>query len=1108
MADLCVPNTHARFRVSRIQAGRVLLTMLMIVCVSGNVSLKAQESDNVVHWRFNGSLQAESEHSVNALQSQGGSTSSTGGRFVTAEEIPGVVDGALALNVAPEDVSYLSAAPDAAWDFDDEYTIAAWIHPTAVNGWGRLALRWSSAPNYSFHVAIHDGLASLFHCQEDGEYLSCEGGSVNPNRWHHLVALARVDEANPSQSTLEVYLDGQLVATTPFDGTIRRLTSERLGIGDSVGAPSASSRFRGYLDDLTFWDRALTTEEIKTAYDERAGFLAEYEAELERIEAAARAERFARLQSLGFDSIVFAERSPGRDPSGHYYANFGYSCIDPDYWIHGADGGRLLKLNLRTGELDSLIDDPAGAVRDPQVHYDAQKILFCYRKGGTHNYNLYEINTDGTGLRQLTSGPWDDVEPTYLPDGGIAFCSTRCKRYIGCWLAPSATLHRCDGDGSNIRLLSSGNFTENTPAVLADGRILYTRWEYVNRDPVSFHHLWTMNPDGTRPTAFYGNMHLGGVFIDAKPIPDSDRVLLIASPGHGRNEHAGPVATVTSREGPDVKSAMEYLTQASDFRDPYPVSELEYLVARGNSILYVRADGTSDVLYEGARMLHEPMPIRVREREEIVAPEVDFTASTGTLLLQDVYSGRSMAGVERGSVTHLLVLEDLPKPANFHGGGSQPIGHGVTSTLKRVLGTVPVEPDGSALFEVPASRSIYFAALNSEGRSIKQMRSFVTLQPGETTSCVGCHDSRGESPRNMSGHICDALAREPSRIEPFENVPSVIDFPRDVQPILDRRCIECHDAVTCEGGVVLTGDHGPVFSLSYYELLLHWQVKDTYDDPRHGSGRQPGNDRPYTTYSSASPLMDKIEREHYDVELTDQERLIIRLWIDAGVQYPGTYAAYGTGQIGGCWGNNEPVRVMADAWPDTPAAVDAIERRCGACHPSNQLPRHVTARIPLDSWGDMLSWTRPLSRYSRHRLFNLSQPEESLILLASLSESEGGYAKSLDENVAAAVVPEDRSRPPVPFVHPIVFEDRSDPDFQAVLAHITAASAKLEEIKRFDMPGFLPNEHYVREMKRYGILPAALDVTVTPINVYETDEAYWRSFWHQPIFSDHAAIAQ
>jgi len=1054
----------------------------------------------VAHWSFDGSLGDTAGSDRDDLVARDGRREEMSARFVAADQLPGVSGAAVALGAEPGDAAYLTGAASGDVQLGPNYTIEAWIHPTQVGGWNRLVLRWGGPPNYVYHLAIHNGQASLYHNQANGEYLFAEGGRVVEDRWYHLAAVARCDGQTPAGSTLSVYLNGRRVGTTPFDGTIKNVETECLGIGDSASGPSGSCRYRGYLDELAIWNRALDAEEIVAHYAVRAESLRRLELVWRKQEIAKRAEVFARFQKRGVEEIVFAERAPGRDPAGHYYANFGYSCIDPTYWIHGADGGKLCKLNLRTGELMLLVDDPEGAVRDPQIHYDADKILFSYRKSGSHHYNLYEINTDGTDLRQITDGPWDDIEPTYLPDGDLMFCSTRCKRYIGCWLAQTAVLHRSDATGENIRMVSSGSFTENTPAVLPDGRVLYTRWEYVNRDPVSFHHLWTINSDGTGQMVYYGNMHLGGVFIDAMPIPGTDSIVLTNSPGHGRNEHIGYVATAAAKSGPDTKSGMRNISSSADFRDPFPLSADAFLVARGNQILLMNNQGETEVLYTSDQMVHEPRAIVRRHREKTAAAEADLAKTTGTVILGDIYSGRNVDGIERGAIKKLLVLEDLPKPANFHGGGSQPIGHGVTSTLKRILGTVPVEPDGSASFEVPALRSIYFVALDENDRSVKQMRSFVTLQPGEMLGCVGCHEPRTQAAGTGGQAALTALVRAPSQIEPIDDVPEIMDFPRDVQPILDRHCVECHNHDRRDGDVVLTGDRGPVFSLGYYSLFLHWQVKDTGGHPGHGSGRQPGNDRPYSAYSSASPLVNKIDGEHHDVQLSVMEKKTIRLWIDAGAQYPGTYAAYGTGQIGGCWGNNRPVRVMADAWPSTAPARDAVQRRCGSCHPNGQMPQFVTDRIPLDTWGDMLSWTRPLSRYSRHRLYNLSRPETSLILLSSLSRDAGGYAEGKPVSIGGDVKPaaEDRSRPPQPIVHPIVFTDTSDPDYQKILAHIEAAQQTLKEIKRFDMPGFKPNEHYVREMKRYGVLAESFHLASDPINVYATDEAYWRSLWHRP----------
>ena len=186
-------------------------------------------------------------------------------------------------------------------------------------------------------------------------------------------------------------------------------------------------------------------------------------------------QKFLAGPMQGVEDIVFAVRIPGRD---HWYVTFGnyadhledartrgFKFEDGVYWGYG-EGGRLCRMNLRTGALKVLLADPKGGVRDPQVYYDGQKILFAYRKGGEHPYHLYEINTDGSGLRQLTDGPDDDIEPTYCPDGSIIFSSSRCRRFVNCWHTRVSTLYRCDADGKNVRMLSSNNDHDNTPWLL------------------------------------------------------------------------------------------------------------------------------------------------------------------------------------------------------------------------------------------------------------------------------------------------------------------------------------------------------------------------------------------------------------------------------------------------------------------------------------------------------------------------------------------------------------------------------------------------------------------------------------------------------------------
>ena len=431
-----------------------------------------------------------------------------------------------------------------------------------------------------------------------------------------------------------------------------------------------------------------------------------------------------RLLDAGVEEIVFAVRQNGVD--GHWYANFGYYSTDENRKTY-RDGGQLVRLNLKTGEKKLLVDDPKGGVRDPVVHYDAKKILFSYRPGGSEHYHLYEIQIDGTGLKQLTDGDCDDIEPCYLPDGDIVFVSSRCNRFVSCWLTSVAILYRCDAEGKNVHAISGNIEHDNTPWVLPDGRIIYQRWEYVDRSQVHYHHLWTANPDGTGQMVYYGNLNPGTLMIDARPIPGTQKVVAIFSPGHGINEHRGAVVIVDPSLGPDHKESAQYLpaARANVFRDPWAFSENLIMASVDHRIVLLVDKDKQETLYELPQELcelglqiQEPRPLVCRQRERVIPKRTSPETSTGQLILADVYEGRSMEGVKRGEVKKLLVLEQLPKPVNYTG-GMDPLTYGGSFNLERIVGTVPVEPDGSAYMEVPAMRPLFFVALDENDMAIK-----------------------------------------------------------------------------------------------------------------------------------------------------------------------------------------------------------------------------------------------------------------------------------------------------------------------------------------------------------------------------------------------------
>ena len=773
--------------------------------------------------------------------------------------------------------------------------------------------------------------------------------------------------------------------------------------------------------------------------------------------------------------VIFCTRLGYDDP--HWYANIGYYCENDQRKAYTGNGkpeiSRLYKWNVRSGATAVLLDPAGGSIRDPQVHYEGEKILFSYRKTGTDFYHLYEVQVDGVNLRQLTFGAFDDYEPTYLPDGGIAFVSTRCQRWVNCWTTQVGVIYRCDGDGTHVRLLSANTEHDNTPWVLPDGRLLYTRWEYVDRSQVEFHHLWTMNPDGTGATVFYGNMRPNIVMIDAKPVPGTDKVVASFSPGHGVTEHAGIATLLTSTKGPDAPAAAHPLHQGKLTRDPYPLTENCVLAARDNELVLLDGSGRTEVLYRhsGPGLLHEPRPLVSRPREALIPSRTEPREPTGRMVLADVYRGRNLPGVKRGDIKKLLLLESLPKQVNFSGGPDLISWLG-TFTLERVLGTVPVEEDGSAYFEVPAERQVFFVALDDQDLSVKRMQSFTSAMPGEVVGCVGCHEPRIEAPANRSAAPLQALRRPPSKIQRFNGLPDVLDFPRDIQPILDRHCVGCHSTERREGGVLLVGDLGPTWSLSFFSLFAHRQVADG----RNGLGNQP----PRTIGSSASALLKKVDGSHYQIKVSPQEWRTLWLWIESGAPYAGTYAAL----------RNEHTQSLPGAALGqlfgTQGAV--LQRRCFSCHSkkakpdgSMSLPFDEEARRqnrgglrrPMGAYERIVVEHDPVARFGWNALFNFTRPAQSPLLLGPLAKEAGGFGSC-----------------------GTVFKDPKDPDYQSLLAAIERGKAILDAEPRYATANFRPNAQYLREMKKYGIVPNDFDPTQQPVDVYELDQKYWRASWY------------
>jgi hypothetical protein len=779
------------------------------------------------------------------------------------------------------------------------------------------------------------------------------------------------------------------------------------------------------------------------------------------------------------EEIIFVQRGGYEDP--HWYANIGYFCDNENNPAY-TTGAQLCKFNLKTGKITILLETAEGCIRDPKVHYDAKKIIFAWRKDGLKNYDLYEINIDGSNIRQITSGPFDDYEPEYLPDGGIVFVSTRARRWVGCWLTQVGTIHRCDEDGRNIEMLSCNIEHDNTPSVLPNGQILYMRWEYVDRSQVEYHHLWTMNPDGTNQEIYYGNEVSWGVFLSCRPIPNDERVMGIYSPGHGHNDHYGWLSFFSSKYGPDDPRGLEHIIfpwGKGLLADPWPLSTETVLAAElGKSrLVFVTknkddAKYTPQALYEIKNndkkwLTQSPRPIIKRQRERVIANRSDSANPTGTHVMVDIYNSQNLKGIKRGEIKKLLIIETLPKPVNFSGGPDTLSWLG-SFNLERILGTVPVESDGSAYFELPANRPVFYVALDENDLSCRRMQSFTCVRPGETTTCIGCHNLRNHSNANVgNARRVKAIQRPPSKIEVIEGISDVPDFMRDVQPVLDKYCIECHNTEDRKGRLCLEGDMSVTWSISYYSLAMREQI----GDGRNGLGNQP----PRSLGSSASPLLRKLEGSHYDVKATRGDWLKVWAWTEAAAPFCGTY---------GGLRNQEQQNTKAGVFANQAGGV--LQKRCYSCHNPNGKGPHNRLVEAFD-WDERRKFIdRPTGRHERlvlkddplcyfswDVLINATRPEKSAVLLAPLAKEAGGWESCPD-----------------------VFESKDDPDYKIMLTAASNWQTEWQKSHAFGSPTFQVNHQYIREMVRFGILPE--NTLAENVDPYETDRRYWEMFRYEP----------
>ena len=643
-------------------------------------------------------------------------------------------------------------------------------------------------------------------------------------------------------------------------------------------------------------------------------------------------------------------------------------------------GGRLLVVEGLSPDAPVRKLAPSGgrgAFMRPDLSFDAKRVLFCMRPESDPTYHLYEINVDGSGLRQITKGLYNDLDPIYTPDGGIVFSTSRCNQYLRCGDSKFRmfVLARCGADGRDVYFISANNEADYTPVLMPDGRLLFTRWEYVDREVNRVQSLWTMNPDGTGLSAYWGNQsYWPDMQVNARPRPGTLQVVC-DTPGH-HHMYDGALAVVDAAKGMNYPDGVYSLTPSvpwaevgrgpqdvpyqamftappcyKAFQTAFPFSRDLLLVSarRGTNftladdkdpgwfrLFLMDYDGNMELVYAGAHNVFYAQPLQARETPPIINSTVKWPGKMtspaqepewGTVYSADVYEGTT---IPRGMAKAVRVMEvdpvvfgdcfgrrttmDQSEPYRKAGAyptqgwmipGSPAMSLVYDEGVKRVIGTVPVEADGSVHFAIPPVRPVFFQLLDAQGRCLQTMRSITHVMPGEVRGCVGCHETQILPPAQQRDSL--AMRRPPSKPAPAAWGDETIGFDRFVQNVLDKHCVTCHGGEKPAADMDFTKRYEGNSQISWpYVLMVFGKNPKTPDDyPKttiagplfpyyvypNPDWKVPTRDTvppPMTAMSYKSRLIaNATSGKHNKVKVTPGEEARLVAWVDALCPYIG-----------------------------------------------------------------------------------------------------------------------------------------------------------------------------------------------------------------------------
>lgn len=561
----------------------------------------------------------------------------------------------------------------------------------------------------------------------------------------------------------------------------------------------------------------------------------------------------------------------------------------------------------------------APAVTDMCVDWDGKKIMFS-SLDKRDTWQLFEIDANGNNLKMVSPGLYDGIDNyngVYLPSGKIVFVSTACYVGVPCvggvdYVGNLYTLDPKAGSpekvDATIRQLTFEQDADWMPCVMNDGRVMYTRWEYTDNSHYFARILMRMNPDGTSQSSYYGSTSFwpNSIFY-SRPIEKSATKFVSIVSGHHGTRRSGELHLFDTSNGTIEEQGRvhkfptygrEYIAKTKDtlvdgvwpqMIHPYPITE-DFIVAAIRTpqsqfgiCLIDKYDNIVMLQSANDALLFEPMPLEARKRPPVLPDQVSRNLKAnpkldkGNIFLNDIYQGPGLAGVPRGEVKALRVYEYNYTYRNM--GAHDVIGQEGSWDVKKIHGTVPVEDDGSAIFEVPANRPIALQPLDKNGKALALMRSWLVVMPGETQSCVGCHEAQYMTPISATAK---AARRKPSKIEPFRGPVRGYSFLRDVQPMLDKNCVGCHDGTKPDRPMFKRGKAvWKNFTKSY--LSLHPFVR------RSGPESNQNLLTPSEFNANTSELVQMLKKGHHGVELDKDSWDILYTWIDLNVPFNGSW---------------------------------------------------------------------------------------------------------------------------------------------------------------------------------------------------------------------------